>query len=122
MARRALVAALPALALTIALLAPSTARAQSPFPSDDDKPKLAAVLVGFRTVWRSSGDDDLTGRVRNAQQLQWNDRLTSWINQHATTAQKFRALQDARYLTGNTLFVDGGGHINGVPWRPEVED
>ncbi len=82
MARRALVAALPALALTIALLAPSTARAQSPFPSDDDKPKLAAVLVGFRTVWRSSGDDDLTGRVRNAQQLQWNDRLTSWINQH----------------------------------------
>ena len=45
MARRALVAALPALALTIALLAPSTARAQSPFPSDDDKPKLAAVLV-----------------------------------------------------------------------------
>ena len=50
-----LVAALPALALTIALLAPSTARAQSPFPSDDDKPKLAAVLVGFRTVWRSSG-------------------------------------------------------------------
>ena len=99
MARRALVAALPALALTIALLAPSTARAQSPFPSDDDKPKLAAVLVGFRTVWRSSGDDDLTGRVRNAQQLQWNDRLTSWINQHATTAQKFRALQDAQYLT-----------------------
>ena len=99
MARRALVAALPALALTIALLAPSTARAQAPFPSEDDKPKLAAVLVGFRTVWRSSGDDDLTGRVRNAQQLLWNDRLTSWINQHATTAQKFRALQDAQYLT-----------------------
>ena len=26
------------------------------------------------------------------------------------------------YLTGNTLFADGGGHINGVAWRPEVED
>lgn len=28
----------------------------------------------------------------------------------------FLASEDARYLTGNTLFVDGGSHINGVPW------
>lgn len=31
----------------------------------------------------------------------------------------FLASEDARYLTGNTLFVDGGGHINGVPWEPD---
>ena len=31
----------------------------------------------------------------------------------------FLASQMARYVTGNTLFADGGGHINGVPWSPE---
>ncbi|GAB3627912.1 hypothetical protein GCM10027419_27630 [Pandoraea terrae] len=29
---------------------------------------------------------------------------------------------DARYVTGNTLFVDGGGHANGVQWAPAVPD
>jgi hypothetical protein len=25
-------------------------------------------------------------------------------------------------VTGNTLFVDGGGHINGTPWAPEMPE
>lgn len=29
---------------------------------------------------------------------------------------------DSRYLTGNTLFVDGGSHINGSPWVPDLAD
>ncbi|MCR9105991.1 MAG: SDR family oxidoreductase [Gammaproteobacteria bacterium] len=33
----------------------------------------------------------------------------------------FLASEDARYLTGNTLFADGGGHINGVNWEPDVD-
>ena len=32
----------------------------------------------------------------------------------------FLASKDARYLTGNTLFVDGGAHINGVAWAPDL--
>ena len=34
----------------------------------------------------------------------------------------FLASEGARYLTGNTLFVDGGGHINGVHWVPDLPD
>jgi NAD(P)-dependent dehydrogenase (short-subunit alcohol dehydrogenase family) len=34
----------------------------------------------------------------------------------------FLAADDSRYLTGNTLFVDGGSHINGAPWAPELPE
>jgi NAD(P)-dependent dehydrogenase (short-subunit alcohol dehydrogenase family) len=33
----------------------------------------------------------------------------------------FLAGEDSRYLTGNTLFVDGGSHINGVAWAPDLD-
>ena len=34
----------------------------------------------------------------------------------------FLATEESRFVTGNTLFVDGGGHINGVPWTPELPE
>jgi NAD(P)-dependent dehydrogenase (short-subunit alcohol dehydrogenase family) len=34
----------------------------------------------------------------------------------------FLVSDEARYMTGNTLFVDGGGHINGVAWAPKLPE
>ncbi len=34
----------------------------------------------------------------------------------------FLASEESRYVTGNTLHADGGGHINGVGWRMELPE
>ena len=32
----------------------------------------------------------------------------------------FLASEGAQYVTGNTIFADGGSHINGSAWAPEL--
>lgn len=33
----------------------------------------------------------------------------------------FLASEGCRYVTGNTMFVDGGSHINGAAWAPDLD-
>jgi NAD(P)-dependent dehydrogenase (short-subunit alcohol dehydrogenase family) len=42
--------------------------------------------------------------------------------QDIAPAIAFLCSEDARYVTGNTLHVDGGGHINGVAWAPQLPE
>ncbi len=86
----------------------ASAAAQTPqatFSSDAQPSNLSAAFSGFGQLWLSSGKNDLRGTVKNDTQLEWNDRLSSWINQNATPVQKFRALQDAQYAR-----ADGSGY------------
>jgi len=34
----------------------------------------------------------------------------------------FLASEGSGYVSGNTFFADGGSHVNGVSWRPQVDD
>ena len=34
----------------------------------------------------------------------------------------FLASEGSSYVTGNTIFADGGSHINGSSWAPDLDE
>ena len=106
--RAGLLAGASLLSLT-ALIVPLASASASTYPSDTIKPDIVPALSGYRALWQPSGDNDLHGTVLKAGTLQRNDQLTSWINQHATGSQQFRALQNSAYLAG-----DGSGYDQSI--------
>jgi uncharacterized protein len=50
------------------------------------------------------------------------EQIAEGCRQHGGEIRTVQAdLSDPGYLTGNTLFVDGGSHINGVAWAPDLD-
>ncbi len=58
-------------------------------------PDLVPLLSGYDAIWSSDGATDLHGTVQDATTSAHNDEFAVWINNHATSAQQFQALQDA---------------------------
>lgn len=83
------------MALFVGLTA-TAAQATVTYPSDSSKPNITSLLSGMSSLWQPSGKTDEHGTVLNAEVLAHNDEIATWINNHATTAQQFRALQDAK--------------------------
>jgi membrane-associated phospholipid phosphatase len=90
-------------ASVLAIGTPMSAQAAT-YPSDSTPPDLNGILGGFSDYWTSNGTNDLHGSVKNAAVLQYNDKIASWINQNATQAEKFKALQDNEYQVGNATY------------------
>lgn len=103
--RRVLTAGAAALVAGASLLASSGVAQAADYPSDSTQPDLVKALQGYYNAWQPSGKHDLHGTVVNPKVTNWNDRVTSWINQNSTKDQQFRALQNAMYLDS-----DGGGY------------
>lgn len=65
--------------------------------AEPTRPDLVKLLVGYDELWTSNQAEPLHGTVDDPAALQRNDELAVWINQHATPAQRFAALQDSAY-------------------------
>ena len=81
-------------AVTAALAIPSAAVAA---PSDDSQHGLVTLLDGFADLWTSDGTNNLHGTVLDGPTLARNDQVVVWINNNATAAQQFSALQTSKY-------------------------
>ncbi len=76
----------------------------------------AAVTPPWEVFWRY--DPDGAKKVVDAMPMRRMGDPEADIG----PAVVFLASDESRFVTGNTLHVDGGGHINGVPWNFELPD
>ncbi|QKS12484.1 phosphatase PAP2 family protein [Curtobacterium sp. Csp1] len=93
-------------ATALVIGSPLVAQAATTYPSDSTPPNLISLLNGYDQYWTSTGTNNLHGTVDDGATLAKNDELTSWINQHATKAQQFTALQDAEYNNATNTAYD----------------
>ena len=102
---RALVA-LGAAGLVATLALPSTAVAAAAYPSDTAKPDPITLLQSYGTYWASASTPaaPFAGAVADAAVMSRDDQLVVWINNHATAAQQFLALQDSLYDNAGTAY------------------
>lgn len=91
--------ALGAAGLVATLALPSAAVAAAAYPSDTAKPGPIALLQSYGSYWASASTPaaPFAGAVANPAVMSRDDQLVVWINQHATAAQQFLALQDSLY-------------------------
>ncbi len=104
MLRKRLPFAVVTAGVVAALVLPTAAHAAPPYPSDSTPPDLIQLLNGYRDYWTPSGANDLKGVVKDPTVLAHDDELAVWINQHATKAEQFLALQDSEYQNTPTQY------------------
>lgn len=80
-----------------------------------------AVCPGARTAAARRMEQMMPELMRSAEASNPMGRLGDPDSDIAPVVS-FLVSEGARYLTGNTLFVDGGGHINGVAWSMPLPD
>ena len=92
--------------LVAALTLPSSAVAAAPYPSDTAKPDPIALLASYGDYWQSAktAAAPFAGTVVDAQVMSRDDQVVVWVNQHATPAQQFKALQDSLYDNAGTAY------------------
>ena len=79
------------------------------------------ICPGAKTASARRVEQMMPDLIRNAEAANPMGRMGDPEGDIAPVAL-FLATEDARYLTGNTLYVDGGSHINGASWVPDLPE
>ena len=80
-----------------------------------------AVCPGAKTAAARRLEQTMPDLIRGAEAANPMGRMGD-PDEDIAPVVSFLCSDDVRYMTGNTLFVDGGGHINGVSWAPPLPD